>query len=138
MVSSLQEISENYDFKDHISQIYEPTINYINNNPIIGDNKYYHSINSLLNINSENNSSIKSNRLKFLSEDDSIFYYYMENEPVNVSYFNVFIKKSIDKTDLSDAINKEILPELTYKKYLLLRRRIEEVIHLYTDIFVKK
>ena len=51
---------------------------------------------------------------------------------------NNFIKKSIDKTDLSDAINKEILPELTDKKYLLLRRRIEEVIHLYTDLFVKK
>ena len=51
---------------------------------------------------------------------------------------NNFIKKSIDKTDLSDAINKEILPELTYKKFLLLRRRIEEVIHLYTDLFVKK
>jgi hypothetical protein len=106
--SSLDEISELYDFKRHILNIHTDSIKLIKNNNLIGTHEYNKHINRILNINYNEKAIDKFNRIKSFDYENSMMYHKVK-ENIDLSKYTNITKKSIDKKALSLIINKEFL-----------------------------
>ena len=138
--SSLKEISSEYAFQKTIMNHNKSSINLITKFPMSHTHEYNNSINSVLNINYNASSVIKSNRIKGFYHEKSMMYNHIKGD-IDVSYLSNMVDKTIDKKAFSEYATTQFMdlnPDLNLSRNEIfnIKKRVFNLLNVYTKTFL--